>query len=193
MPLPRALLALACLSPLAGLAQDIDLSDRIASGKWTLNYERTAEFKPLKLKNRESGASQTCIAGNARDKIVDWISSKGCRIDKEAWSGGVYRLEGECRLKWWKQHPIPVRVELRPETPTRFKIDIATRDDSVLGYQEHTLAVHQGPCDPALNSPAEPAPGRPALKPAADSPRHGANAPAGLRGAARADSRPRPG
>jgi hypothetical protein len=60
----------------------------------------------------------------------------------------VYSMSGECRLKWWKSAAIPVRVELRPETRKTFTLDIQTEGNSILGFTEHTKAVHQGPCDP---------------------------------------------
>lgn len=129
-------------------AQEIDLGPRIASGRWALAYQRTGEFKPLNLKHKESGTSYTCIAGNARDKIADWVVEKGCSIDKEAMVNGTYRLEGHCRLKWWRSHAVPVSVELRPESAARFSLSIRTRNDELLGFSEQTTATLQGPCEP---------------------------------------------
>lgn len=148
MPAIRFLATLLFVSALPLHAQEIDLSSKIASGKWALTYQRTGEFRPLHIKQKENGTSYTCIAGNARQMIVDWVAGKGCTIDREAMVNGVYRLEGQCRLKWWKNHPIPVKVELRPESATRFSLDIKTSKDSVLGFTERTSAILQGPCDP---------------------------------------------
>lgn len=131
-------------------AQPIDLATLIPPGKWALAYNRIGEFKPLKFKHRENGTSYTCIEGDPRVKIVNWLNSKGCRIDKESSDQYVYRLEGECRLKWWKSHPIPVSVELRPETTNRFHLHIITLDDPLISFTEQTAASLQGPCDPQL-------------------------------------------
>lgn len=148
MPPARFVAALALFGfSLPLVAQDINLGSRLASGKWALNYERTGEIKPLKMKNKENGTSYTCIEGDARDKIVDWVGKKGCTVQKEVMRNGVYTLEGECRLKWWKSHPIPVVLELQPESSTRFNLNIKTPSDSLLGFTEHTKAIHQGPCD----------------------------------------------
>lgn len=129
-------------------AQDIDLSEKVAPGKWALAYQRTGELKPLSLKRKENGTSYTCIDGDARDKIIDWITSKGCSVGKEAMVNDVYRMEGECRLKWWKSRAIPVSVELRPASTKQFSLVIRTLDDSLLGFSERTTASHQGACDP---------------------------------------------
>ena len=131
-----ALLAL-CALPLA--AQETDPIAKIAPGKWALAYQRSGEFKPLHIKRSEIGTSYTCIDGDARTKIVDWIKSKGCTIDKEAATDAAYRLEGQCRLKWWKSHAIPVSIELRHGTRTQFTLIIRTRDDSLLGFSEFNL------------------------------------------------------
>lgn len=128
-------------------AKEIDLGALIASGKWALAYQRTGEFKPLNLKHQESGTSYTCIAGNARDKITGWVADKGCSIEKEAMVNGTYRLEGQCRLKWWRNHAIPVSIELRPESAARFSLSIRTRNDGLLGFTEQTTATLQGPCE----------------------------------------------
>lgn len=144
---PLAIALLMLLSPPLA-AQDIDLGGKIAPGKWALTYQRLGEFKPLRIKHKENGTSYTCIEGDARDKIVAWIADKGCVIEKESMVDGIYRLDGQCRLKWWKSHAIPVRVELKPESATRFSLDIKTRNDKVLGFTERTTASHQGPCDP---------------------------------------------
>lgn len=149
MSMPRLLaLPLLLLCTLPATAQEINLGTKIASGKWAMTYQRIGEFKPLHYKQRENGTSYTCIAGDARDKIVDWIASKGCTIDKETLVGGIYRLEGQCRLKWWKSRAIPVSVELRPESATRFSLNIKTRNNSLLEFTERTTATLQGPCDP---------------------------------------------
>lgn len=150
----RLFAATLLLSPLPLAAQEVDLGASIPSGKWALAYQRAGEFKPLRLKHKESGTSYTCIAGDARDKIVDWIAGKGCSIDRETLVDGVYRLEGECRLKWWKSQAVPVSVELRPQSPTRFSLDIQTLDNNLLGYREHTEATLQGPCDAPAARPA---------------------------------------
>ncbi|MDD3530861.1 MAG: hypothetical protein PHS77_13400 [Gallionellaceae bacterium] len=147
-----ALALLLCPLPLA--AQEIDLGASIPPGKWAMAYQRTGEFKPLRLKHKENGTSYTCIAGDPRSKIVSWIAGKGCSIERETLADGIYRLEGECRLKWWKSQAVPVRVELRPESATRFSLDIQTLDNNLLGYSEHTEATLQGPCDAPAAKPA---------------------------------------
>lgn len=146
---------LLAVAPVA-VAQEIDLSGRIASGKWLLTYQREGEIKPLRLKQHENGSSHTCIAGDARTKIIDWVSGKGCTIERESLVNGVYHLDGQCRLKWWKRQPIPVSVDLKPESATRFSLDIRTRDNNLLGFTERTQAVLQGPCDPpSAEKPAQ--------------------------------------
>ncbi|MFA5082383.1 MAG: hypothetical protein WC474_07565 [Hydrogenophilaceae bacterium] len=148
MPAVKLLATLLLLIPLPLHAQDIDLGALVASGKWAMAYQRVGELKPLHYKKTETGTSYTCIAGNARDKIVDWIASKGCTIEKEAMVKGVYRLDGQCRLKWWKSRPIPVSVELKPQSNRRFSLNIQTRDNGLLGFTEKTSATLVGPCDP---------------------------------------------
>jgi hypothetical protein len=129
-------------------AGDIDLASRIAPGKWALAYQRVGELKPLHFKHREEGTSYTCIEGDPRTKIVNWIKSKGCTVHNESLDGDVYRMSGECRLKWWHGAPIPVSVELRPENRQAFTLDIQTSGNSILGFTEHTKATLQGACDP---------------------------------------------
>lgn len=129
-------------------AAEVSLSSRIESGKWALAYQRIGELKPLHFKHEENGISYTCIEGDPREKIVSWITKKGCTIDKEAMDGDVYRMSGECRLKWWKSAPIPVSVELRPENRKTFTLEIRTEGNSILNFTEHTKATHQGACDP---------------------------------------------
>ncbi|NTV96172.1 MAG: hypothetical protein HGA75_12270 [Thiobacillus sp.] len=137
-------------------AQDIDLSNKIASGKWLLTYQRSGEIKPLHLKQQENGSSHTCIAGDARTKIIGWISGKGCTIEKETLVNGVYHLDGQCRLKWWKRQPIPVSVDLKPESASRFSLNIQTRANNLLGFTEKTQAVLEGPCDaPSATKPEQ--------------------------------------
>jgi hypothetical protein len=67
----RHLFLLFLLPTLAAHAGDIDLSSRIAPGKWALAYHRTGELKPLHLKHSEDGTSYTCIDGDPRTKIID--------------------------------------------------------------------------------------------------------------------------
>ena len=149
MPVPRLLaITLLALFSTGLAAQDIDLGGKIAPGKWALAFQRVGEIKPLHFTRQEHGTSYTCIAGDARDKIVSWISSKGCTIEKQAMVDGIYRLDGACRLKWWKSQAIPVSVELRPESTARISLSILTKDNSLLGFTEHTTGTLQGPCDP---------------------------------------------
>lgn len=128
-------------------AQEADLTAKLAHGKWALAYHRVGEFKPLGLKHKEDGTSYVCIDGDARAMIVDWVTGKGCVIDRESTTDGIYRMQGQCRLKWWNSVAIPVAVELRPETATRFRLNIRTLNGSLLGFSERTEATHQGPCD----------------------------------------------
>lgn len=150
----RILLPLILAFALPASATAADLSSRIAPGKWALAYQRIGELKPLHFKHEETGTSYTCIEGDPRAKIVNWIKSKGCTIDKEAMVGDVYRMSGECRLKWWKAAPIPVSVELKPENRKAFTLDIRTEGNSILNFTEHTRATHQGACDPQTAQPA---------------------------------------
>lgn len=144
----RLLFLTALAFALSANAADIDLASKIAPGKWALTYQRTGELKPLHFKHKEEGTSYTCIDRDPRAKIVDWIQSKGCTIHEESLDGEVYRMRGECRLKWWKGTPIPVRVELRPLNRKEFILDIHTEGNTLLGFDEHTQASLQGPCDP---------------------------------------------
>lgn len=142
------LLLLLALPACVAHAANIDLSSRIGQGKWSLAYQRTGELIPLHFKHKEAGVSYTCIEGDPRVKIVDWIQSKGCTLHNEKMDGDVYRMTGECTLKWWRGTPIPVTVALHPETRSSFTIDIQTLGNSVLGYTEHTQGSLTGPCDP---------------------------------------------
>lgn len=149
MSLIRLIAAVALIFSGNALASgEIDLSQHIAAGKWAFAYARMGEFKPLHYRKKENGTSHTCIRGNARQTIVAWVTEKGCTISRESFTGGVYRLEGQCRLSWWKSHPIPVGIELRPETRARFSLTIRTRDDAILAFSERTTATLLGPCDP---------------------------------------------
>lgn len=148
MPAVRPLALLLLVSALAAQAEEVDLSDKVASGKWLLTYQRTGELKPLHLRRSENGTSYTCIAGDARAKIIDWVSGKGCTVENETFADGIYRLEGECRLKFWKSQAVPVSVELKPESADRFSLRIRARDNALLGYTEDTDGRLQGPCDP---------------------------------------------
>lgn len=149
-PLAIALLATTLLFPsLNGTAASINnLSSRIAAGKWDLAYNRTGVFKPLFYKHKESGSSSACIADDPRKHILDWVSSKGCRIDREQLLPDRYRISGECRLKWMKGHPVPVDVDLIFGDRKSFVLDIRTRDDPLLSYQERTRATYNGNCTP---------------------------------------------
>jgi hypothetical protein len=142
--------------PAAG--QDVDLTAKLAHGKWALAYQRVGEFKPLGLKHKEDGTSYVCIDGDARTMIVQWVTGKGCMIDRESTTDGVYRMQGRCRLKWWNSVAIPVSVELRPETATHFRLNIRTLNGSLLGFRERTDATHQGPCAPPSATKTKPQP-----------------------------------
>ncbi|NCS65178.1 MAG: hypothetical protein AUJ86_00535 [Hydrogenophilaceae bacterium CG1_02_62_390] len=158
----RYLLLLLLFPALTALALDIDLAAKVAPGKWALAYQRTGEFKPLHIKHHEAGTSYTCIGGDPRAKIVAWIQSKDCVVHSERMDEKVYRMDGECRLKWWQGESIPVSVELRPETSKTFTLDIHTNGNSLLGFTEHTQAALQGPCD-TLESQLKPLPRQPVL------------------------------
>jgi hypothetical protein len=71
------------LSPGVQATQLSPLARHIPPGKWGLAYQRSGEFKPLFYKHRESGSSYACIQGDPRDYILDWVSGKGCRVDRE--------------------------------------------------------------------------------------------------------------
>jgi hypothetical protein len=123
-----------------------NLAHKIAAGKWELTYRRTGEFKPLFYKHKESGSSSTCIDGDPRQHILDWVSSKGCRVDREQLLADRYRLSGECRLKWMQGHPVPVDVDLIFGDRNAFVLDIRTRDAPLLSFREHTRARYAGGC-----------------------------------------------
>lgn len=144
----RALALLLYLPALAWSAGEIDLAGRIAKGDWLLTYQRSAIFKPLGLKQKESGSSHVCMESDPRRQILAWVTGKGCRVDQESLRAGTYRLHGTCRLKWWKSRPIPVSVELTPETADTFSMEIRTDEDSLLDFVESTKAVRQGDCPP---------------------------------------------
>jgi hypothetical protein len=139
-------------------AQDLDATMNLAHGRWALAYHRVGEFKPLGLKHKEDGTSYVCIDGDARAMIVDWVTGKGCVIERESTTDGIYRMQGQCRLKWWNSMAIPVSVELRPETATHFRLNIRTLNGSLLGFSERTDATHQGPCEPPASPKSKPAP-----------------------------------
>lgn len=145
-PIRLPLLLAAALLAMPALAQEADFGDKIATGKWLLSYQRAAEFKPLGLKKKDTGTSTTCMDDDPWEEIVTWVGSKGCSIDSKTLNKGVYRLEGQCRLKWMKNHPIPVSVEMRPETSNRFRLDIQSRENNLLDFSEHTVATFQGAC-----------------------------------------------
>ncbi len=147
-PIRLPLLLAAALLAMPAQAQEADFGDKIATGKWLLTYQRAAEYKPLGLKKKDSGTSLTCMDDDPWEEIVAWVTSKGCSIDSKTLSKGVYRLEGQCRLKWMKRHPVPVSVEMRPETASRFRLDIQSLENDMLDFSEHTVATFQGPCPP---------------------------------------------
>jgi len=130
-------------------AAEVDLSKAIAQGKWSLAYQRNGELKPLKYKRTEEGVSYTCIEGDPRTKILDWLAGKGCTVHDETMEKGVYRMRGECTLKWWRGQSIPAMVTLRPQSKDAFTLDINAQENPLLGYDEHTQANLIGPCDPA--------------------------------------------
>lgn len=146
---------LALLPAWSQAAQDIDLTGKIATGKWALHYLRSGEFKPLRLKQKDEGISYACMEGNPRRQIHAWIHNIGCSVAQENLEGDVYTLQGLCRLKWWKSHAIPVSVELRPEHSKAFSLTIRTVNDALLGFEEHTSARHVGECDPSTESAAK--------------------------------------
>jgi len=143
-----ALLGTALLSqPSCSLAAGPSpLSSHIAPGKWALSYQRTGELKPLFYKHKESGTSSTCIKLDPRQHILDWVASKGCRVDHESLLTDRYRLSGQCRLKWLPGHPVPVDVDLIFGDAKSFTLDIRTRQDALLSFQERTLATFSGQC-----------------------------------------------
>jgi hypothetical protein len=150
-PLQRIRLALAILATamLPAMAQAVPsspLTQRIAAGKWDLAYQRDGIFKPLRYKYNESGNSSTCIKGDPRQHILDWVGSKGCRVDRERLLADRYQFSGECRLKWMKKHPVPVDVDLIFGDARSFRMDIRTRDDALISFHEVTRATYAGRC-----------------------------------------------
>lgn len=127
-------------------AQLSPLAQRISPGQWDLAYQRNGEFKPLFYKHKESGNSSTCIQGDPRQHILDWVGSKGCRVDQERWLADRYRLSGECRLKWMPRHSVPVVVDLIYGDTRNFTLDIRTQADPLLEFQEMTRATFMGQC-----------------------------------------------
>ncbi len=149
---PVAVLALLVISPVRAAGEEDNLSTFVAShitgGKWDFAYLRIGEFKPLMFKHREEGVSTVCINSDPRRHLINWVTRKGCRVHQETRLDDGYALSGECRLKWWKSHPIPVDVKLAWVDDKTFTMDIRARNDPVLGYIEHTTATLQGDCDP---------------------------------------------
>jgi hypothetical protein len=142
---------LVCLGALATAAHADalgNLADRIRPGQWQLDYQREGEFKPLQYRHRENGDSQVCIGNDPRRHIRDWLSRKGCRIDRESLQGNRYRIEGECRLKWLKGHPIAADVEIVFADARSFELSIHSRTDSLLTYRDVTRARRLGACPP---------------------------------------------
>lgn len=133
------LLALLLACPPLG-ASEVDLSRRIAPGLWELAYQRQGRIKALMLGKTEEGRSELCIRDDPRRQILDWLGRKGCVVARETLADDSYQLSGECRLKWWKSHAIPVAVTLTLGDGKTFSLDIHTLDDSFLSYVEHTQA-----------------------------------------------------
>jgi len=159
---------LACLLLVGGeaLAQGPatpDLGQHIAPGLWQFSYQRYGEFKPLRLKREESGNKPICLTTDPRQQIHDWLTSKGCSVKREDLTASVYRIEGQCRLKWWKQRPIAAEVRLTFVDRQHFEMRIESRNDSVFDYRELTRARYLGACpteagrQAALSSPLSPA------------------------------------
>jgi hypothetical protein len=123
------------------------LASLIPQGKWALAYQRTGELRPLHLKHTEEGTSYTCIDQDPRAKILNWIQSKGCTVHEEGMDGDVFRMRGECVLRFWKSSSVPVRVSLTPVNKSTFLIDIQTEGNSILGFTEHTKGSYAGACD----------------------------------------------
>lgn len=148
----RKILAAVCLlgscvaGSAAGAKAASDLSDRIAPGKWALAYDRQGEFKPLMLKKQESGTSSTCIAGNPRQHVLDWLQGKGCRVGDERLLSDRYQLEGECLLKWLPGNPVPMTVEVVFDQTEAFSLLIRSRENTLVAYQETTRATLVGAC-----------------------------------------------
>ena len=145
------LLALFCVFPVRAAVEDDTLStfvaDHIAGGKWDFAYLRIGEFKPLMFRRREEGVSTVCIDSDPRRHLINWVTRKGCRVHQEVRLDEGYALSGECRLKWWKSHPIPVDVKLSWVDDKTFTMDILARNDPLLGYIEHTTATLRGECE----------------------------------------------
>ena len=152
--LPVALLALLPAMPApastgGGDALSEHVARHIPGGKWAFAYWRVGEFKPLLLRRREEGVSTTCIHSDPRRHLIDWVTRRGCQVQQEAALDGGYALSGECRLKWFRQHPIPVEVRIAWVDDRTFNLEIRTRNDPLLGYVEHTTATLQGDCEPS--------------------------------------------
>jgi hypothetical protein len=128
-------------------AQESRLAVLIPQGKWALAYQRIGELRPLHLRHTEEGTSYTCIDQDPRVKILNWIQSKGCTVHEENMDGDIFRMRGECVLRFWKSSSVPVRVSLTPVNKNTFLIDIQTEGNSILGYTEHTKGSYVGDCD----------------------------------------------
>lgn len=122
------------------------LADRVAQGHWRLDYQRSGEFRPLLYKHAASGSSETCIEGDPRLHILEWVGSKGCRVDQERILPDRYQLSGVCRLKWMKRLAVPVEVELVFGDAKSFVMEIRTPPDAALSFHEITRASLTGAC-----------------------------------------------
>ncbi|MCU0840340.1 MAG: hypothetical protein MUC79_01305 [Thiobacillaceae bacterium] len=122
------------------------LAERIARGHWRLDYQRSGEFKPLLYKHAASGSSETCIDGDPRQHILNWVRDKGCRVDRESLRPDRYQLSGKCRFKWMKRLAVPVEVELVFGDAQSFVMEIRTPPGAALTFHESTRASLTGAC-----------------------------------------------
>lgn len=125
------------------------LAEHIPQGLWALDAQRTGLFKPINWKYREKDTSRTCIRGDPRQHLLNWIARKGCSVYSEQQLPDGYALHGACELKWMPGRPIPVMVRLTWRGIGRFDMDIRSKENSLLTYTEHTRATHLGPCEAA--------------------------------------------
>ena len=132
------------LPAFGALAAEIDLSPIISQGKYELSSKRS--FKIFGISSKNEGTSDTCIDGNPRTVILNWLASKHCTVHQEEMKDGLYHLRGQCKLKVWPS-PIPAQVTIAPKTKTTFTIDIHAEVKGLASADEHTVARLAGACE----------------------------------------------
>ena len=121
-----------------------DLPQYITAGEWELSHDRRATIKPLSYSKDDKGTDQVCIDDKPREMILGWLAKRHCDIKRDHLFGKLWRLEGECQVKWVNK-PVSVQVEIVLAQGTSFTMDIRTPYDGFIGYNEHTVATRLSP------------------------------------------------